>query len=799
MFQMHRGSKAVPVVSSLTVVLSFSLLLLSGCNTQQPTQEPASENAPPSATSELEPPKGLVASADTAEEVVLRWQQPPAGTTHYTIERKSGENTDFAPIAAYVPATVLEYKDKVSPDTEYVYQIRPHQATVTGQAVAGPVTVRTPPLEPLAPERLDAKASGPDQVNLSWGEAPNATRFSILRSDKADGEYAMVDTVDEKQVFVDKDLAPGTEYWYVVRAMNNGKAFAETAPVSVRTEGKAEAAPAQSQRPPRAPETEGPPPPPVSPPRHVEAQAVSPQAAVLRWSATPNVNTFTILRADERSGYYRMIDTIRGRLDYTDSGLMPDTEYFYKIRAHGPGGWLADSRPVVVRMPIPPPPPIIVIPPPPPRPEAPGRVEIGSVSPYEIELRWRESANAHRYAIMRSESRHGRFTPVDTVHDRTRYHDRDVAPNTQYWYKIRAFNSSWVAADSDIVSAHTDPVPAGVVPPPMPVRPEAPKSVKAKAVSPTQINLAWTEAANAQSFLVLRSDKSDGEYFPLEKIENKWSYSDSGLEPDTEYWYKIRAVSAASGTAETKPISARTQAAPKPTPGPSPSPSPTATPTPTPQPSPTPTPALTPTPTPEPSPTPTPAPSPTPTKPPKPPKPTPGQTVAPVSTVKPTPEPVATVEPGPAKWPPVIPVRTVRPIGTMKPLQTVKPVGTIAPKVEEKTNVEEKPTLDEKKNTPLPAVTPRPTVRVQSTVKPQMVVTPASAAKVTTKTVETQKPAETKEGAAGSESDASRSVRRPRVERREALRNAITDETTTGTSTLRRDSRALRERVRERN
>gem|GEM_PF-5933186 len=215
--------------------------------------------------------------------------------------------------------------------------------------------------------------------------------------------------------------------------------------------------------------------------------------------------------------------------------------------------------------------------------------------------------------------------------------------------------------------------------------------MKVKAVSPTQVNINWTESSNANIFTVMRAERRNGEYFPLERLDNKWNYVDRDVEPDTEYWYKIRARnSSSSESTDSSAESVRTpkvEATPTPAPTATPTPAPTATPTPVPTATPTPVPTATP--TPAPTATPTPAPTATPT-------PEPTATPTPVPTATPTPEPTAT--PTPAV------TRTPRP--TRTPRET--PDATVTPSPDPTAA----PTPDAER-TPRPTRVPRETPEVQ--------------------------------------------------------------------------------------
>ncbi len=77
-----------------------------------------------------------------------------------------------------------------------------------------------------------------------------------------------------------------------------------------------------------------------------------------------------------------------------------------------------------------------------------------------------------------------------------------------------------------------------VAPPP---EPSAPSNLTATAVSSTQINLSWKDnSTNERGFYLYR--RTTNSYARVAILEaNANSYNDTGLSPETSYWYKARA------------------------------------------------------------------------------------------------------------------------------------------------------------------------------------------------------------------------------------------------------------------
>ncbi|WP_020531130.1 PA14 domain-containing protein [Flexithrix dorotheae] len=102
---------------------------------------------------------------------------------------------------------------------------------------------------------VDANGSnGPDGINglvayapskttaqLNWSDNPNATNnetgFEIYRSESTGGPYTLVGITDVDQLsYLDEDLNPDTEYYYIIRPVNDNAAGPTSTEVSVRTQ-----------------------------------------------------------------------------------------------------------------------------------------------------------------------------------------------------------------------------------------------------------------------------------------------------------------------------------------------------------------------------------------------------------------------------------------------------------------------------------------------------------------------------------------------------------------------------------
>ncbi|UZS00147.1 fibronectin type III domain-containing protein [Chondrinema litorale] len=73
---------------------------------------------------------------------------------------------------------------------------------------------------------LSANPLSKTEIELNWSDNPNAaydeTGFEVYRSENTGGNYQLIQTVDGNiYEYVDQDLTAGTSYYYIIRAINN--------------------------------------------------------------------------------------------------------------------------------------------------------------------------------------------------------------------------------------------------------------------------------------------------------------------------------------------------------------------------------------------------------------------------------------------------------------------------------------------------------------------------------------------------------------------------------------------------
>jgi hypothetical protein len=220
--------------------------------------------------------------------------------------------------------------------------------------------------------------------------------------------------------------------------------------------------------------------------------------------------------------HYTQIDTVGPNVtSYPATGLSEGTKYYYRIRAYNAIATSAYSSEknatTLSNIPV-----------------APSGLRVTSTTSSKIILAWTDNAgNESGFRIQRKQGATGTYAEIATRGANvTTYTDNDSAllDGTQYYYKVCAYNSAGNSDFSNEVSGTTLLA--------------KPTSATATAVSSSQINLTWIDnSASETGYKIERKRLAGGTYSEIRQVgANVQSYSDTtGLDPNTKYYYRIRA------------------------------------------------------------------------------------------------------------------------------------------------------------------------------------------------------------------------------------------------------------------
>lgn len=255
-------------------------------------------------------PRSLSGSAVSDTEIDLSWQAPSQALLlqHYRVYRDS----------TFIGTTTNpSFSDTgLQPSTAYDYEVSavdllgegPRSSLVTVTTMA-PTADTTPPTTPAG---LQADASGPMQVDLSWQAATDpetgVAHYRVYR----DGSFVATATGTS---FSDSSVQPQTTYSYEVSAVNgDGLEGARSASASATTPA-----------PPPAADTT----PPNAPPG-LEAEPVTARQIDLSWGAAVDAESGVDVYNVFRDG--SLLTSTAGTA-FSDGGVSPATTYVYQVSA----------------------------------------------------------------------------------------------------------------------------------------------------------------------------------------------------------------------------------------------------------------------------------------------------------------------------------------------------------------------------------------------------------------------------------------------------------------------------------
>src|ERR1017187_5135213 len=167
----------------------------------------------------------------------------------------------------------------------------------------------------------------------------------------------------------------------------------------------------------------------------------------------------------------------------------------------------------------------------------------------QVKLVWNSASNAASYFVKRATLRGGPYTNITSAIVATNYTDSAASNNILYFYKIFATNAVGATADSGLATAY-----------PSSTAPAAPVGLVANTTSHVRIDLAWNFVPGATSYSINRSTTNGGPYSTIANGQGTifLTYADTGLTPNTTYYYVITATNSIGASSVSTQASATT-------------------------------------------------------------------------------------------------------------------------------------------------------------------------------------------------------------------------------------------------
>jgi fibronectin type 3 domain-containing protein len=183
-------------------------------------------------------------------------------------------------------------------------------------------------------------------------------------------------------------------------------------------------------------------------------------------------------------------------------------------------------------------------------PAAPAGLAVTGVTLNSVSLSWNAVSEASGYRVYRAASADGAFYQIgsrsatNATAQTPVYTDTGLLSGTAYYYKVSAVNAAGESAQSGAAEGRTtEPS----------VAPSTPTGLAVSGVTSTSIDLSWNTANGANGYKIYRAPSADGTFAQV-GTSNINSYTDSGLSPNTAYYYKVSAVNTIGESAQSAAV-----------------------------------------------------------------------------------------------------------------------------------------------------------------------------------------------------------------------------------------------------
>jgi fibronectin type 3 domain-containing protein len=440
----------------------------------------------------------------TANQVTVSWAAPTGGADHYIVERAPNAGGPWVTVGPAV--TWLSHTDLgLTGNTTYHYRVRGASSAGTLGGYSATAAVTTPAdgitATPAAPDAPVYSNVTPSSARVYWGAVSGATSYELERAiggATAPATFTIRATGLTTTSFLDTSITANTRYWYRVRGVSAGGRGAESAASSVLTPPNAPGAPAFS--------------------------AIGATGLTVSWTAPAGgAASYRVERATAAYGPWVVAATSVPTTSFVDSGLVPSTLYYYRIRAtnaEGVDGGASPTRSAVTAASGATP-----------SAGAPGTPVFSNVLATSLKLSWAAGANATSYAIERATSDTGPWIQVASGVTATTYADSGLSANTRTWYRVVSANALGPGLASGASSALT-----------LPGQPGAPTF---SAIEVTTVTVSWTApAGGAATYQLERSTSATADWVIVATGLTTTSYADSGLTGGTTWYYRVKAANA---------------------------------------------------------------------------------------------------------------------------------------------------------------------------------------------------------------------------------------------------------------
>jgi len=442
------------------------------------------------------PPTNLAVTAFDLDSIALVWEDNSTDEIGFEVHRRGPGETVFSLLHTTGPNQTA-YLDDTPPLQSgmlYAYRVR---AVGTGGASdwSNEVVQETGEL-PAAPSELRVASFGLDFIRLAWTDnAYNETHYAVeLQYPPGAPWQPRALLAANTTAYLDEDLEPGT-YTYRVRAQNASGASEWVGPI-VQTTASLPAAPSD-----------------------LSAANAGLDWIRLTWIDADEFETgFEIERRGAEGGFQSVATAEANATAFTDTGLAPDTPYWYRVRAVNPYGASPWSETAEGRTGL--------------LPAAPENLRVIAVTLDALTLLWNDLAdNETGFELQRRPLGGSWETLALLAADITLVVDDGLPPGTTFQYRLRAVNQYGPSAWSNEATGRTGSLPA------------APADLQVAEIGLDYLVLVWQDRSDDEiAFEIERRAGAEGAWQTAGTTgPDSTTFLDQNLPGGTDFVYRVRA------------------------------------------------------------------------------------------------------------------------------------------------------------------------------------------------------------------------------------------------------------------
>ncbi|GBU22228.1 N-acetylmuramoyl-L-alanine amidase [Fibrobacteres bacterium R8-0-B4] len=267
-------------------------------------EESAQSFPPASATTTLNPPTSVSASATSSSSITVSWSQV-IGAAGYNVYRSTSASGPYYQVGT---SSSTSYTDNnLSPSTTYYYKVSAYnnnnvESSQSSQSASATTALNTP----AAPTNVSASLTPSGGITVSWSSVSGAVGYYVYRSTSASGYYSQVGT-SYSTSYTNNNLSAGTAYFYKVSAYNS----AGEGPLSSYTYETTQ----------------------LNAPTGVTASPAPSGGIIVNWSSGSGAAGYIVYRGMSVSGPYYQVGTSLFT-SYTDDDVVIGVTYYYKVSAY---------------------------------------------------------------------------------------------------------------------------------------------------------------------------------------------------------------------------------------------------------------------------------------------------------------------------------------------------------------------------------------------------------------------------------------------------------------------------------